>query len=101
LDNVQTTTDNVPTIEQFGKPTSNSIPTIIRGFKSAVTKQINVIRNTPGIPVWQRNYYEHIIRNDEAYIRISEYIKNNPQNWKGDEIENRNSQIGGVNQNER
>lgn len=88
------TTDNIKkTMEQFGKPTSNTIPTIVRGFKSAVTKQINIIRNSSGVPVWQRNYYEHIIRNEESYIRISEYIKNNPKNWKEDEIENRNIKI--------
>ncbi len=73
------------TIEQFGKPTKNSIPTIIRLFKSTVTKQINQIRQTPGIPVWQRNYYEHIIRNDDELNKIPEYIINNPLTWKTDE----------------
>ena len=73
------------TIEQFGKPTKNSIPTIVRLFKSTVTKQINQIRQTPGIPVWQRNYYEHIIRNDDELNKIPEYIINNPLTWKTDE----------------
>ena len=83
-----------------------SIPDIVQRFKSLTTK-----RYTDGVKqknwkpyngkLWQRNYYEHIIRNDESYIRISEYIKNNPQNWKGDKIENRHSQIEGVKQNER
>ena len=50
--------------EQFAKPVSGSLPTLIRSFKSAVTKSINTFRNTPGTPVWQRNYYEHIIRDD-------------------------------------
>ena len=49
--------------EQFGKSTKNSIPTIIKLFKSTVTKQINQHRKIPGFPVWQRNYYKHIIRN--------------------------------------
>lgn len=74
-----------PTKEQFGKPTSNSIPTIVRGFKSAVTKRINKIRATPGMPVWQRNYYEHVIRNDADLDRIREYMLNNPANWQKDE----------------
>jgi REP element-mobilizing transposase RayT len=74
-----------PTIEQFGKPVSNSIPTIVRLFKSAVTKKINQIRNTPTNPVWQRNYYEHIIRNDDELNRIREYIVNNPLKWESDE----------------
>jgi REP element-mobilizing transposase RayT len=49
------TMHRAPTIEQFAKPTSNLIPTIIRGFKSAVTKKINIKRNTPEASVWQRN----------------------------------------------
>jgi REP element-mobilizing transposase RayT len=37
---------------------------IIRQFKTFTSKQINILRNTPGVPIWQRNYYEHIIRNE-------------------------------------
>jgi len=74
-------------IEQFGKPTKNSIPTIVRLFKSTTTKQINQIRQTPGIPVWQRNYYEHIIRDTDDLSRIRHYIANNPKNWKNDEYD--------------
>jgi len=70
--------------ERFGKPTSNTIPTIVRGFKSTVTKQINNIRNTPGQSVWQRSYYEHIIRNEKSYNQISEYIRYNPEKWLKD-----------------
>ncbi len=66
-----------------------SIGSIVAGFKSAVTKQINIIRNTPGAPVWQRNYYEHIIRNEEAFTRIQRYIIENPAQWQYDR-ENRN-----------
>jgi REP element-mobilizing transposase RayT len=83
------TMHRAPTKEQFGKPTSNSIPTIIRGFKSAVTKRINETRKTPGMPVWQRNYYEHVIRGDDDLNRICEYIINNSANWQEDE-ENQN-----------
>ena len=61
-----------------------SIPTIIRSFKLAVTKHINVIRNNPGFPVWQRNYYEHIIRDENDLNRIREYIANNPAKWNED-----------------
>ncbi|WP_036199620.1 transposase [Meiothermus ruber] len=75
------TLQRAPTIEQFGKPTSNSIPTIVRLFKSATTKRINEHRGTPGMPVWQRNYYEHIIRNDASLNRIRQYIVNNPIKW--------------------
>jgi len=71
--------------EKFGQPVSGTIPTVVRSFKSAVTKQINQNRNTPGIPVWQRNYYEHIIRDDNDLNRIREYIMNNPLKWCEDE----------------
>ena len=78
------TVHRAPTFEQFGKPTSNTIPTIIRGYKSTVTKQINTLRNTPAAPVWQRNFYEHIIRSERELTRIREYIMNNPINWDSD-----------------
>jgi REP element-mobilizing transposase RayT len=48
-------------------------------------KQINQIRQTPGIPVWQRNYYEHIIRDTDDLSRIRHYISDNPKNWNNDE----------------
>ncbi len=62
-----------------------SISSFVAGFKSAVTKQINQIRNTPGTPVWQRNYYEHIIRNENELHKIRQYIQNNPLKWDLDE----------------
>jgi hypothetical protein len=42
------------------------------------------MRGTPGLPVWQRNYYEHIIRNDDELARIREYIVDNPLKWELD-----------------
>ena len=70
--------------EQFGKSTRNSIPTIIKLFKSATTKRINAYRQTPGAPVWQRNYYEHIIRNENELNKIRKYIVENPLDWLND-----------------
>ena len=86
-DERQPTSDSMqraPTVERFGQPTSDSIPTIIRLFKSAATKRINEIRRTPGVTVWQRNYYEHVIHNDESLNHIREYIVNNPAQWEYD-----------------
>ena len=60
------------------------LPKIIGRFKTLSAKQINQIRQTPGIPVWQRNYYEHIIRNDDELNRIREYIYDNPSKWTTD-----------------
>ncbi|MBU1131369.1 transposase [Patescibacteria group bacterium] len=60
------------------------IPKIIGRFKMNSAKIINQLCNTQGIPFWQRNYYEHIIRNKESLYRIRQYIKNNPKNWIND-----------------
>jgi putative transposase len=63
-----------------------SIGSFVAGFKSATTKKINIKRKTPGNPVWQRNYHEHIIRNDISLQKLREYIINNPQTWKEDKL---------------
>lgn len=63
-----------------------SLSSLMAGFKSSVTKQINLIRNAPGTPIWQRNYYEHIIRNEESLNKIREYIVNNPLSWQNDQL---------------
>jgi REP element-mobilizing transposase RayT len=78
------TAGNTPPYEQFQKPVAGSIPTIIRSFKSAVTKQINELRHTPGGVVWQRNYYEHVVRSERDLNRIRAYIQNNPARWAED-----------------
>ncbi|HCU04913.1 MAG: hypothetical protein A2X77_03705 [Gammaproteobacteria bacterium GWE2_42_36] len=70
--------------EKFGKPNINSIPTIIRSFKSVATTRINGVRNRPHQPIWQRGYYEHVIRNEEELRSIQEYIINNPLQWSMD-----------------
>lgn len=54
---------------------------IVGYFKYQSTKQINDARNTPGVPIWHRNYYEHIIRNEHKLERIRVYIANNPRQW--------------------
>jgi putative transposase len=78
------TARRAPTVEQFGKPVLGSIPTIIRAFKSATTRGINLYRNSPGEAVWQRNYYEHIIGTDREFEQIAKYISDNPRNWMTD-----------------
>ena len=65
-------------------PKPRSIGAIVGSFKSAVTKRINEIRGTPGKMVWQRNYYEHIIRNERSLERIRRYIRMNPGQWEYD-----------------
>ncbi len=63
----------------------HDLPEIVRALKTFSSRRINEIRNTPGIPVWQRNYYEHIIRDNESLHRITDYIKNNPKCWDKDD----------------
>lgn len=58
---------------------SRTLGAIIRGYKSAVSKQL-------GFSVWQRNYYEHIIRCGRSYHFITAYILYNPANWSDDEL---------------
>lgn len=70
-------------------PKSNSIGAIIASFKSAATKQINILRNIAGQSIWQRNYYEHIIRDEQELNKIRRYVINNPAKWSYD-IENKN-----------
>jgi REP element-mobilizing transposase RayT len=65
-------------------PTRHGLPEIIRAFKTFSARRINDLRRTPGAPIWQRNYYEHIVRGDNELIRIREYIANNPSQWEMD-----------------
>jgi len=65
-------------------PASKSLGSFIAGYKSVVTKRINQIRGTPGIPVWQRNYYDRIIRSERELDAIRRYIQNNPSRWAED-----------------
>ena len=65
-------------------PTRPGLPEIIRGFKTFSARRINELRETRGVPVWQRNYYEHVIRDEESLNRIREYILNNPARWAFD-----------------
>jgi len=73
-----------PTVEKFGIPITGSLPTVIRSFKSAVTKQIKELHHSPDLIIWQRNYYDHIIRNEQSLNEIRTYINNNPSQWSMD-----------------
>jgi putative transposase len=76
--------------ESFASPlrdgtVSGSLGAIIQNFKSVSTRKINKMRNNPGCPVWQRDYYEHVIRNETDLVNIRQYVANNPQKWDMDE----------------
>jgi len=72
-----------------------SLGRLIGAFKTISTKKINKIRKTPGATLWQRNYYEHIIRDDKELTAIRQYILDNPLKWEFDREnpENWNSNI--------
>ncbi|HEY9639693.1 MAG TPA: transposase [Coleofasciculaceae cyanobacterium] len=63
-----------------------SLSSFVAGFKSTTTQQINIMRNAPGTPVWQRNYYEHIVRNEASLECLRQYIHNNSLSWQEDQL---------------
>ncbi|MFN8475657.1 MAG: transposase [Anaerolineae bacterium] len=65
-------------------PTRHTLSEIVRGLKTFSARRINETRGTPGSPVWQRNYYEHIIRDETSLERIRQYIRDNPALWATD-----------------
>ena len=71
-----------PASTEHGK--TKSISEIVRQFKTFSSRHINKSRNAPGNSVWQRNYHEHVVRNDKSYLKISGYIINNPAHWRRD-----------------
>jgi putative transposase len=60
------------------------LPEIVRAFKSYSSRKINELRHLPGLPVWQRGYYEHVIRSEEEFTQIGEYILFNAARWETD-----------------
>ncbi len=61
-----------------------SLGSLVSAFKATTTAKINRLRETVGAKVWQRNYYERIIRNENELNGIRQYINLNPQNWLRD-----------------
>ena len=66
-------------------PKRKSIGAITGSFKSSATRRINQVRNMPGVPVWQRNYYEHVIRDESELNQMRQYIQDNPVRWQEDD----------------
>ncbi len=73
----------------FASP-RRTLGSIVRGFKASVTTRWNTYCGSPGSRIWQRGYYEHVIRNDESLAEIREYIQGNPVRWMEDEENPRN-----------
>ena len=63
------------------QPMKHGLTEFVRALKTFSARKINELRQMSGTPVWQRNYYEHIIRNDDEYCKTVNYIKENPAKW--------------------
>jgi len=73
-------------IEIKDRDKDRDLAKIVRTFKTFSARQINQIRSMKGIPVWQRGYYEHIIRDEDSLVTIQQYIMDNPLKWEMDEL---------------
>ena len=60
------------------------LPTIVGSFKSAASREINATRGSPGAYVWQRGYYERVVRTEEELEAVRRYILDNPSAWTSD-----------------
>lgn len=58
---------------------------VLAFYKYQTTKAINLLNNTPGRKIWQRNYFEHVIRNERSYNEIKKYVTENPRYWAEDD----------------
>jgi putative transposase len=79
------TTDASPLRQRPNSTQPGSSSAIVQNFKSICTRKTNAARGAPGAPIWQRNYHEHVIRNEAELMAIREYIQNNPARWDEDE----------------
>ena len=82
-------TDNWATNNRATARVAPTVSDIVGAYKSLVAneclKLFNITNETMG-KFWQRNYHEHIIRNEQSYVKISDYIINNPANWDNDSL---------------
>ncbi len=65
-------------------PVRKPLGRLVAAFKTVTTKQLNLVQGTPGQLLWQRNFYERVIRNDDELDRVREYIIGNHMQWEID-----------------
>ncbi len=70
---------------EFAKPQTNSISWIVRAFKAGLTREARQVLQRPEFAVWQRNYFERVVRSGNEYEEVFRYICDNPRNWDKDE----------------
>lgn len=76
---------DISSAEGFGRSVIGSVPTIVRSFKAAVSKRARSQFRRPSMAIWQRNYFEHVVRNEMDCKNIRRYIIQNPTRWECDE----------------
>jgi putative transposase len=74
LQNANRSGGTMETTESFGKPTAGSLPKIIRSFKAPASERARESGLVSGRPIWQKSYYEHVIRSTKEYVEITNYI---------------------------
>ncbi len=82
--NVSNSRANASPLQALHGTQAGSLGAILQNFKSVTTRKVNVVQNTKGTSLWQRNYHEHVIRNDQSLENIRKYILNNPLQWDFD-----------------
>jgi REP element-mobilizing transposase RayT len=77
-----------PPLRPYAHPivVPGSLGAIVRAYKASVTWRVHAMHGYDETPIWQRNYYEHILRNDADMLRIQTYILDNPQLWEQDQL---------------
>ncbi len=85
LPNISGFPDTNAELTQFSSPVNN-LGSAIRGLKGKITSQIQIKEGITDLKLWQRNYYEHIIRDTNELDRIKKYIYQNPLKWQQDRI---------------
>jgi len=78
-------TESRPPRARMPGPKRASLASIIGAFKSSASRHINAATSARISPLWQRGYYDHVVRSDDALDRVREYIRNNPLSWALDE----------------
>jgi len=79
------TAGRAPTFPRtFGQAIAGSLATVVGSYKSGVTRRVNALRTSPDASLWQRNYHEHVIRDEEELAAIRQYIVDNPLKWSVD-----------------
>lgn len=84
IDRATSDENDFPSRNNWQGTKSGSLAAVLQNFKSVSTRKINKLQKSPGTPLWQKNYYEHIVRDARSLDNIRRYIVENPQCWAED-----------------